>query len=219
MRTSVDRVTIGSSVERRLEEAEGIRRIEADGLSMFAGPAFLSEAECAGLVALIDQGRQPSLLLSDHPDPDYRTSESCNLSPFDPLVERVEERICALLDQPRENSETVQGQRYAVGQQFKEHFDFFQTHSAYWAEQDRMGGQRTWTVMIFLNEPEAGGATRFGPADVLVLPQTGLLLAWNNLDAAGEPNRQALHEGTPVEAGVKYIVTKWFRERRWGSSD
>jgi prolyl 4-hydroxylase len=25
----------------------------------------------------------------------------------------------------------------------------------------------------------------------------------------------ALHQGLPVEAGLKYIITKWYRERPW----
>ena len=31
----------------------------------------------------------------------------------------------------------------------------------------------------------------------------------------GAPNPATLHEGTPVAEGVKYIVTKWFREGLW----
>ena len=23
------------------------------------------------------------------------------------------------------------------------------------------------------------------------------------------------HQGSPVEAGIKYVITKWFRERPW----
>jgi hypothetical protein len=38
-------------------------------------------------------------------------------------------------------------------------------------------GQRTWTVMIHLNEPIAGGATRFKAINKLVRPETGKLLS------------------------------------------
>ena len=38
---------------------------------------------------------------------------------------------------------------------------------------------------------------------------------WNNLKADGSPNPMSLHAARPVESGVKYVVTKWFRERRW----
>jgi prolyl 4-hydroxylase len=77
------------------------------------------------------------------------------------------------------------------------------------------GGQRTWTVMMFLNDVEAGGHTYFPNANVKITPRQGNLLAWNNLDKNGDPNPFSLHQGMPVEAGVKYIITKWYRERPW----
>jgi prolyl 4-hydroxylase len=80
----------------------------------------------------------------------------------------------------------------------------------------RVAGQRTWTVMIYLNEPEAGGATRFKTIGKTVQPETGKLLAWNNLRADGRPNVNTLHHGMKVRAGTKYVVTKWFREKPWG---
>jgi len=100
-------------------------------------------------------------------------------------------------------------------QQFKEHHDFFYTSEPYWPEQERQGGQRTWTAMIFLNEPEAGGETEFPKAAIKVSPRTGNMLVWNNLNIIGEPNYFSLHEGLPVAAGTKYIITKWHRERPW----
>jgi prolyl 4-hydroxylase len=31
----------------------------------------------------------------------------------------------------------------------------------------------------------------------------------------GSPNPWTLHEGMSIEAGTKYIVTKWYRERQF----
>jgi hypothetical protein len=42
-----------------------------------------------------------------------------------------------------------------------------------------------------------------------------MLLLWNNADLSGAPNPLTLHEGCAVEAGAKYVVTKWYRERFW----
>ena len=50
-------------------------------------------------------------------------------------------------------------------------------------------------------------------------PRRGNLLAWNNMNAVGMPNTYALHEGRPVTAGTKYIITKWYREREWKWTD
>ena len=83
----------------------------------------------------------------------------------------------------------------------------------------RCGGQRTWTAMIFLNEPEGGGETAFPKVGIKVTPRTGNMLVWNNLNIIGEPNYFSLHEGQPVSAGTKYIITKWHRERPWSYSE
>ena len=215
MTIALDRAALGTAVAARLADVPGIFKVPAP-IDIFLLRSFLSPEECAGLIALIDAGRQPSTLFEPDSDPAFRTSESCNLSRRDPLVLAIELRLSTLTGIDPAYGETVQGQRYAPGQQFKPHHDFFHTDQPYWPAQERIGGQRTWTAMMFLNEPEAGGQTDFPDAAVRVTPRTGNLLAWNNLDTAGEPHPLTLHQGMPVEAGLKYVVTKWFRERPWG---
>jgi prolyl 4-hydroxylase len=213
------RVRIGAEVKKRLLGEEGAHQIPCHDLDIFIVPDFLDQEDCASLVAAIDAYRTPSKLLAPTADPEFRTSESCNLDPKDPFVRRIEARIARLLGIDRSHGETIQGQRYAPGQRFKLHYDFFETSQPYWQEMERTGGQRTWTAMIFLNEPEGGGETAFPKANIKVTPRTGNLLVWNNLNIIGEPNLFALHEGMPVTAGVKYIITKWHRERPWRYSD
>ena len=209
------RAKIGEFVRNRLAHTPGAFRLPVKELDIFIVRSFLTAEECAGLIRLIDADRQPSCILSDHPDPGFRTSESCNLDPNDPLVRSVEDKVGALMGIQRTHGETVQGQRYAVGQEFKAHHDFFYTNQRYWEKEAVMGGQRTWTAMMFLNEPDEGGQTGFPKVNLKVGPKTGNLLAWNNLDSNGEPNLYSLHQGMPVIAGVKYIITKWYRERPW----
>jgi prolyl 4-hydroxylase len=214
--TSVYRIQVGAFVRARLLATPGIIKVPAPDLDLFVARGFLPGEDCAALMRRIDADRAPSKILADDPDPEFRTSETCNLNPAEPLTKRVEARISTLMGIEPAHGETIQGQRYAPGQQFKPHHDFFYTSEPYWPEQERVGGQRTWTVMIFLNEPEAGGHTNFPKAKVKIAPKAGNLLAWNNLDAHGEPNEMSLHQGSPVEAGTKYIITKWYRERPWG---
>jgi prolyl 4-hydroxylase len=153
--------------------------------------------------------------LGPWPDPDYRTSYSGNPPWDDPLVVALQDRIHAVVGIQRELCEAVQGQRYLAGQQFKPHWDYFHTDQPYWPTEEKAGGQRTWTAMMYLNEPEAGGHTVFTEVGVSVRPRAGNLLVWNNLTPDGEPNVLAKHQGSPVEAGVKYVITKWYRERPW----
>jgi prolyl 4-hydroxylase len=213
------KIAIGGSVSHRLQNNPTVFKIPSKQLDIFVARDFLTAAECRRLVALIDQERIPSQLLAPSADPEFRTSESCNLSPFHPIVKQVETKITDLVGIDPLHGETVQGQRYAVGQQFKPHHDFFHPGEPYWPEMVKSGGQRTWTAMIFLNEPESGGETAFPDAGLKIAPRAGNLLAWNNLDAAGQPNPFSIHQGCPVKGGVKYIVTKWFRERMWGASN
>ncbi|MBV9881372.1 MAG: 2OG-Fe(II) oxygenase [Sphingomonadaceae bacterium] len=209
------RIRIGHEVRKRLEGAPNALKIDSYDLDMFIVRDFLDHADCDTLVAMIDANRTPSKLLSPSADPDFRTSDSCNLDPFDPFVQKIEAKIAGLLGIEPSHGETMQGQRYAPGQRFKLHHDFFETHQPYWEEMARCGGQRTWTAMIFLNHVEGGGETGFPRISVKVTPRKGNMLVWNNLNIIGEPNYFSLHEGMPVTAGTKYIITKWHRERPW----
>jgi prolyl 4-hydroxylase len=213
---AIYRMQIGAYVKERLLRTPKAFKIPAQGLDIFVVREFLSPKECGDVIALIDQDRVPSGLLSPSADPEFRTSESCNLRLDDATNRLVEGRINALTGIEPSHGETIQGQRYAVGQQFKPHHDFFYKSEAYWEEMEKTGGQRTWTAMVFLNEPGKGGQTHFPKANVRVTPRTGNILIWNNLDEYGEPNPYSLHTGMAVEEGVKYVITKWYRERPWG---
>lgn len=176
---------------------------------------FLTDDACKGMCEKIDEGSYPSPLYDKEKHEGVRTSYSCNLNIHDPLVAGVEMRISSLLGMDGANGEPLQGQRYQEGQRFREHADFFYIDQPYWAEYEPHGGQRTWTAMIYLNEPGAGGATRFKLLDFEVEPKLGRILIWNNMALDGSPNPWTLHEGMPVESGTKYIVTKWYRERHF----
>lgn len=210
------RVAAADAVRAKLVERKELVRIPVDVLEIYLMNDFLTEAECEALITLIDADRQPSGLLSDNVDVDFRTSESCNLNPHHDVVKAVEQKISGITGIDPSHGETIQGQRYAEGQQFKPHHDFFHTDQPYWAEQKNRGGQRTWTVMVFLNEPSSDGQTAFPEARVAIVPRTGALLMWNNLGSDGCPNPRTLHQGMPVTGGLKYIITKWYRERPWG---
>lgn len=206
---------IGKSTSARLKRAPGVQVVSGIGIDVYLIQNFLTPRECGGLIAMIDANRKPSTILSSDPDPTFRTSESCDLDRWDPFVESIDARICKLLGMKPRQGETLQGQRYAVGQQFKAHHDFFHIDQPYWEDEKTRGGQRCWTAMIYLDQPAGGGETMFPDAGFQITPRTGMLLAWNNMDASGNPNHKSLHESLPVTAGIKNIVTKWYRERFW----
>src|SRR5205085_10413903 len=130
---------------------------------------------------------------------------------YDSLVVELKRRIIQLTGLPPENGEPMQGQRYEVGQEFKAHTDYFEPTGADYDRYCSVAGQRTWTAMLYLNEVEAGGATRSKAIDKLVTPETGKLLVWNNMRVNGTPNPSTLHHAMKVRAGLKYVITQWFR--------
>jgi prolyl 4-hydroxylase len=191
----------------------GVQRVPSPKLELFVVRDFLDDGECAALIERIDARRRPSEITDDIGVAAFRTSETCDLDWGDPVVAAVDAKIADLLGLPLATSEPLQGQRYAVGQEFKPHTDTFEPGGAAYYEHCAETGQRTWTAMIYLNRPEEGGATRFKAIGKTVQPEAGKLLAWNNLLADGSPNPATLHQGMKVRRGCKYVLTKWFRER------
>lgn len=213
-RTSPVRKSCGEAVARRLAANPAITRASGDAVDLYRYPDFLTAQQCALLCAMIDANSRRSTVLTTA-DPDYRTSDSCDMDRWSSDVRPTDEAIAGLLGLDPVQGETMQGQRYTPGQQFRAHCDWFSEDQPYWPAMQQCGGQRTWTAMIYLNDVEEGGATWFPLAGLRVNPKRGLLIAWNNMNPDGSPNDTTLHEGVAVMRGTKYVVTKWFREGNW----
>lgn len=199
-----------------LAHQPGVQKVPSPKLNLFVKRDFISADLCTRLMAQIDLQRRPSTVSDPNGDASFRTSETCDFLPGHPLGAIVDSALCDLMAIDPIYGEPLQGQRYAVGQQFKLHTDYFEPLGLDYDKFCSVAGQRTWTAMIYLNEPGAGGATRFKAIDKIVQPETGKLLMWNNRLDDGQPNPQTIHQGMKVRAGTKYILTKWFRERPWG---
>jgi len=212
------RAGVGRRIGENLDRTQRLWKLcsnDSQSIQLYIGDGFLDAETCRRMREKIDEGSYPSPLYEKEKYEGIRTSYSCNLDANDPLVVEVDRRIANLLGVGKEHGEPLQGQRYQQGQRFSEHADFFYIDEPYWAEYEPHGGQRTWTAMIYLNQPDAGGATLFKLLDVAIAPRLGRILIWNNMALDGSPNPWTLHEGMPVDAGTKYIVTKWYRERQF----
>ena len=193
-----------------------VQRVPSAALTLFIQRNFLSAEQCAGLIDRIEASRRPSTIADANGDQAFRTSETCDLDGSDPFVAAVDARLAAFAGIDPTHGEPIQGQRYAPGQEFKAHTDYFEPAGPDFARYCSVAGNRTWTLMVYLNQPAAGGATRFVKIGKTVQPETGKLLAWNNRLAPGRYNGASLHHGMKVRSGVKHIITKWYRERPWG---
>lgn len=206
----------GERVRTRLAGDPSAYRVPTDRAEIFAFGEFLTPAECDRMIALVDAAARPSDVYDFPRRSEVRTSYSGDVDRDDPFVRMIERRIDDLLGLDPAWGESVQGQRYHPGQEFKEHCDWFWTLGEYWPEEARRGGQRGWTAMAYLNDVEAGGITEFTRIGVSIAPQRGALLVWNNALPDGTPNWDTMHAAHPVERGVKHVITKWYRTRKWG---
>ena len=204
-----------SSPDRLMADGQ-VQRVPHAKVELFQRRDFLDPQLCQELITLIDAHRRPSTIADHNGDDYFRTSETCDLSADEPSVQALEQRLVALNGIDPAYGEPVQGQRYDIGQEFKAHTDYFAPDGADFAKFCSVAGQRSWTFMIYLNDVEAGGATRFKAIGKTFQPETGKLLCWNNRKPDGSVNPNTLHHGMKVRKGVKYVITKWYREREWG---
>jgi len=192
-----------------------LQRIDTDRAELYLLDDFLDPAECRRVIEIMKGSlRRSTITVENEPDKYFRKSRTCDLSFIDvPVVRRLDRAICDTMRIAPALAEPTQGQYYDVGDEFKPHTDYFESY-----ELDRFStpawGQRSWTFMLYLNEPEGGGETAFVNLGFAVKPKTGRALIWNNLTPLGEPNPDTIHQGTPVTAGYKAIITKWFRTPR-----
>ncbi|QDK32078.1 prolyl hydroxylase family protein [Sphingomonas sp. IC081] len=206
----------GESSSDILLAIPGMQRFPSTRLDLFVKRQFLTAAECETLVAMIEAEHRPSTIANYNGDDVFRTSSTCDLARDVPAVAALAQKLAAASGIDLAHAEPIQGQRYEIGQEFKAHTDYFEPNNSDYAQYCTVSGQRTWTFMIYLNDVEAGGATRFKVIDKLIQPERGKLVAWNNRRADGSLNAATLHHAMKVRKGHKYVITQWYRERPWG---
>ena len=162
-----------SEAAERLAGRPGVQRVPSNALDLFIVRDFLDPQSCADLIERIDSRRRPSEIADDVGIADYRTSETCDLDWRDAVVAAVDSRIADLLGLDLAASEPIQGQRYSAGQEFKAHTDTFEPGGYDYYVHTADSGQRTWTAMVYLNQPEDGGATRFKTIGKTIQPEPG----------------------------------------------
>lgn len=179
---------------------------------------FMDPAECDELVrrararlkrsATVDPQTGRELVIAQ------RSSEGTYFNRCeDDFIAGLDARIAALMAWPLENGEGIQILRYGVGAQYQSHFDYFPPTDPGSALHLARGGQRVSTLVMYLNDVEAGGATRFPELGLSVQPHKGAALYFESCTPDGREDPRSLHAGDPVERGEKWIATKWMRQR------
>ena len=189
--------------------------VEAPNVAVLGN--VLSDEECDVLIAYGEERMTRSHTVAstggDQIDP-ARTSDGCTMQRGEiDLVTRIEARLAHIANWPVERGEGFQLLRYGVGAEYKPHFDWFNANVPGQAQLFGTAGQRVGTIVMYLNDVEAGGGTLFPELGLEVAPRKGGAVFFTNVTPEGSPCPLSLHGGSPVIAGVKYVATKWLRER------
>jgi len=188
----------------------------APDLWVFAN--LLSAEECEALVESAEPRLERSLTVDIRTGGEELNQDRTSHGMFytrgeNEVVRRIEARIARLLNWPAKNGEGLQVLRYRRGAQYKPHYDYFNPTEPGTATILRRGGQRVASLIMYLREPEEGGATVFPDIGLRVRPQQGSAVFFSY--ALAHPASLTLHGGEPVKAGEKWIATKWLREREF----
>ena len=199
-------------------DVEILFSLRAPRIALLGG--LLSDEECD---ALIDYGRsrlERSPVVSDTDGKTevhaHRTSRGAMLQRGETeLVQRIEARLAAVTRWPVENGEGLQMLQYEKGNEYRPHYDWFDASRPGPRKHLERGGQRVATIIMYLSDVDEGGGTSFPNIGLTVQPKKGCAVFFANTDAYRTPDEKTLHAGEPVQKGVKYIATKWLRERAY----
>jgi prolyl 4-hydroxylase len=199
---------------KTLQDNPKVWKIENNFLDIYKINNFLSCDECRDLIqSFEDEEFEKSTITNSNENDKIRTSSTCHLFPDkNKLYENLNSKICKIIGIDELKGEICQVQKYNIGEEFKEHSDYFDEKLEYNKKYLMEKGQRTWTFMIYLNNVEEGGETNFPKINLKIKPICGMALIWNNLIDDQQVNFYSLHQGLPVIKGEKIIITKWFRQ-------
>lgn len=181
---------------------------------------ILTPEEATELVALARPRLSPSTVVDPKTGRDRVEPHRTSLGMFfrlgeNDLVARLDRRVSELMNQPVENGEGFQVLYYPTGTLNAPHFDFLLPSNDANRASIARSGQRVSTLIVYLNDVEAGGETVFPKLAWSVVPKLGHGVYFEYLNARGELDEGSLHGGNPVRSGEKWVLTKWMRERRF----
>ncbi|EDO30487.1 predicted protein [Nematostella vectensis] len=148
---------------------------------------------------------------------DYRISKSGWLEdPRDDNEEKILNRvnrrtsIITGLDTTPRSAEALQIVNYGAAGHYEPHFD----HATEAVSSIlKLGiGNRIATVLYYMSDVEAGGATVFVDAEAIVKPSKGDAAFWYNLHKNGKGDERTRHAACPIIVGSKWVCNKWIHE-------
>lgn len=139
----------------------------------------------------------------------HRTSRSTSEEWLDDrsvrLLRRLEHRLAERTGIDPDHLEMWQAARYRRGEHFGEHHDAGFFGADPW-------GERSTTIVVYLNDSRGGGSTSFPLLGLRFAPLAGRVLVWPNLLDDGSIDARMRHEASPARS-TKTTLTTWERQR------
>jgi prolyl 4-hydroxylase len=148
-----------------------------------------------------------------HEDARSNSATLFNILETDLVLLMLRARIARATRFPVANLEETNVLHYAVGQEFRRHFDFFDPDRPGLADEIAARGQRVGTFLIYLNDGYEGGETEFPSIGRRLKGRSGDALFFLNVESSGAPDRQTLHAGLAPTRGEKWLLSQWIRGR------
>lgn len=145
--------------------------------------------------------------------PVLRTSRDAAFAPQDRdlVLAIMQERAARLVGVPAAYHEPPHVISYEPGQEFGLHTDFIDPRVPEYAKELEVLGQRTATVLTYLNEDFEGAETIFPNAQVKFRGNRGDAMVWSNVRPDGSPEPNSWHAGLPPTSGRKWVLSQWIR--------
>ena len=187
----------------------GDRLSDAPLATLFRGA--LTEEECDFLLEIAEPAYRPSLVgdgSGGEIRKQVRTSDGSTIHWLieDPATHALNRRLALLSGTDADQGEALQMLRYRPGQQYHPHVDW-----------DGGDNGRIMTALVYLNEDYDGGETLFVKTGLKVKGGKGDVLVFRSETEDGRCDLLSEHAGLPVTSGVKYLGSRWIRQRRYAA--
>lgn len=178
---------------------------------------YLTDEECEHFIHLAQGKIKPALVSGD--DEGYissgRTGQNCWIEhDKDSITKKIANKIAKELNMPLENAEKYQIIYYDKNQEYRKHYDGWSFDGSKKSKRNmKYGGQRIKTALMYLNNVEEGGGTKFTKLNKEVNAEKGKLLVFENTHTGTNIKHElSEHAGMPVIKGEKWGFNLWFRE-------
>ena len=190
----------------------------SDDPTIYTIENYITLEECEHMINISKDKIAPSLVSGSKSGyiSKGRTGQNCWIShDHDHITSNIAERISNEVGISLKNTEAFQVIYYDVDQEYKQHYDSWDFDNSERSIRNmKYGGQRMVTALVYLNDVEEGGGTKFTKLGKEVKAEKGKLLIFHNvIKGTNIKHKMSEHAGMPVLKGEKWAFNLWFREQ------